>query len=56
MKRKINCPTCYQDMNLPPRDGNSNQDCSQCGQGLSKGQLKRINRGLRRQRESISIC
>ena len=34
-ERRILCPTCKQDMTCPPREGQSGEACSQCGQGLT---------------------
>ena len=42
-KKKILCPTCDQDLELPPHEGNSDLDCPQCGQGLSKSQAKELD-------------
>lgn len=39
MTTNMRCPTCRQDLRLPPREGNSRKDCPQCGQGLSRSQL-----------------
>lgn len=36
------CPTCKQNMNDPPRIGNSGKDCPQCGQGLNKTVARHI--------------
>ena len=44
----IICPTCKQDMALPPHKGNSEKDCPQCGQGLSKARWSRVKTRLRR--------
>lgn len=42
----MRCPTCRQDMNDPPRNGRSGEDCPECGQGLSKTLFKYVRRGV----------
>ena len=44
LKQDDKCPTCGQDMSIPPREGNSGKDCPQCGQGLSKTLAKRVKK------------
>jgi len=50
-RARILCPTCKQDMKCEPRDGDSGEDCPQCGQGLTEFRAKKLKKLMAAQEE-----
>lgn len=49
-RKKMPCPTCKQDLWLPPHRGKNGKDCPHCGQGLSKTIARRVQARLAKER------
>ena len=50
--KKIVCPTCKQDMRLPPKGGESRKDCPQCGQGMTRARAALVEAQARRKEKA----